>query len=122
MIDKLDLKLFTDLFPKVKIFYDEDWDTEHKSPMYIPSGKPKRTHMIDAVLVPRFTTSIAACFTYLIPEMNRRGFTVYIRQERNNNWNCMFADSGATYDATDSQLTMAICLAADKAIKSMEER
>lgn len=49
-----------------KIFYEE-WDSEHKSPMFIPSGKPKRTHMIDAIPVPNFTDSMDACIKWIVP-------------------------------------------------------
>lgn len=54
-----------------KIHYDE-WDTEKQSPMYIPSGKPWRTHRIDARPVPNFADpdyGIAYCFKLLVPQL-----------------------------------------------------
>lgn len=48
-------------FPRKKLFYD-DWDTDRRYLRYIPSGKPRRTHAIDAKLVPYFDTDIAAAF------------------------------------------------------------
>jgi hypothetical protein len=61
-----------------KIFYDETWDTEHKNPMFIPSGKPKRTHMIDAVMLPDFQNDFNACLQWVVPELNKRGYMIDI--------------------------------------------
>lgn len=36
-----------------KVFY-QDYDDGKKFPYYIPSGKPKRTHMIDAMPLPDY--------------------------------------------------------------------
>lgn len=43
-------------FPRKKVFFKE-WDVAKTSPHYIPSGKPQRTHMIDAQPVPYFSAS-----------------------------------------------------------------
>jgi hypothetical protein len=62
----LNEKLIKWLYPKARVrhgdFYSE----------FIPSGKPWRTHMIDAQEVPNFTTSLDACFKWLIPKLTRR--------------------------------------------------
>lgn len=55
-IDALILKTFFG----VKKTYKTEWSTDH---YYIPSGKPWRTHSIDARPVPRFTEDIAAAWT-----------------------------------------------------------
>ena len=44
-----------------KIHYQE-WDDKKECPEYIPSGKPWRTHQIDAKPVPYFSTSPGACY------------------------------------------------------------
>ena len=43
------------LCPKAKIHYG-DWDTDHSYGEFIPSGKPWKTHAIDAKPVPNFRT------------------------------------------------------------------
>ncbi len=52
-------------FPQKKLFPPEYWE-EGDEPFahynFIPSGKPKRTHMIDARSVPDFSFSIAAAW------------------------------------------------------------
>lgn len=52
-------------FPRKKLFPPEYWeegDEPFSSYWYIPSGKPKRTHMIDARAVPDFSGSITAAW------------------------------------------------------------
>ena len=44
---------------KGEVFY-EDWDELKEFPNMIPSGKPRKTHAIDAKPVPSFTTHISA--------------------------------------------------------------
>lgn len=56
-------------FPRKKLFYD-DWDTDCRYLRYIPSGKPRRTHAIDAKPVPYFKTDIAAAWS-LVERMNK---------------------------------------------------
>ncbi len=46
------------------IFY-QDYDTDRFYPYYIPSGKPRRTHEIDAKGVPNFTTDANADYQVL---------------------------------------------------------
>ena len=55
-----------------KIYYSE-WDTDKHYPMYIPSGKPWRTHQIDAKPIPNFLDpnyGIASCFKWLVPKLD----------------------------------------------------
>jgi len=52
---ELDIVIAAKVFGIKKIYYEE-WDTEHDSPMYIYSGKPWRTHQIDATPLPHFST------------------------------------------------------------------
>lgn len=43
------------LYPKADIHYGS-WDTDREYGQFIPSGKPWKTHSIDAKPVPEFTT------------------------------------------------------------------
>ena len=56
-------------FPRKKLFPPEYWEEGIDEPFahyyYIPSGKPKRTHMIDARMVPSFSMDIAAAWQVL---------------------------------------------------------
>ena len=59
------------LCPKAKIHYG-DWDTDHSYGEFIPSGKPWKTHAIDAKPVPNFRTDRNAT-DMLLAEVERRG-------------------------------------------------
>lgn len=62
MIDRqLDLIIADKIFGIKKVYYSE-WDTGKEYPEYIPSGKPWRTHQVDAKPMPHFTTSPDACY------------------------------------------------------------
>lgn len=65
---QLDVKLATELLGIKKVYYS-DWDEDKMSPEYIPSGKPWRTHQIDARPIPCFTLSLDACVGYLVPKI-----------------------------------------------------
>ena len=54
---ELDLIIADKIFGIKKVHYSE-WDTEKQAPEYIPSGKPWRTHHIDARPIPPFSTNI----------------------------------------------------------------
>src|SRR5512147_2790096 len=43
--------------------------------VYIPSGKPPRTHMIDAKLVPHYSTNISAAME-VVEKMQEAGYDV----------------------------------------------
>jgi len=53
---ELDLAIADKIFGIKKVYYSE-WDTEKQNPEYIPSGKPWRTHQIDAKPIPHFSAS-----------------------------------------------------------------
>lgn len=56
-------------FPRKKTFL-----TEYSAdPYYIPSGKPRRTHLIDAKPVPRFSRDNAVALAVLERFCDRRG-------------------------------------------------
>jgi hypothetical protein len=62
-------------FPAKKVFkpYEEsEWL------YFIPSGKPRRTHMIDAKPVPRFSRDIAAAWQ-VVERMHKQGFWCQMR-------------------------------------------
>lgn len=61
---ELAYELFQLRNPKHKIHYGE-WDTEKHCPMWIPSGKPIRTHAIDLRPIPEPDVDGAACMELL---------------------------------------------------------
>jgi hypothetical protein len=73
--------------------------------------------------VNRFTQDIQACFSVLVPEMNRRGWIFYELYQLNaGGWRCGLIQFGkGTASADGDEPAVAICLAADKAIKSQNE-
>lgn len=79
---ELDAAVHRALFGKTHLYcrYGEIWDGEPlKSDFdrlfYIPSGKPWRTHHIDAIPLPRYSSSIAAAWE-VVERMKSLGFTV----------------------------------------------
>ena len=65
------------LYPKADVRYG-DWDTYHAYAEFIPSGKPWKTHSIDAKPIPHFTTDRNAT-AMLVEEVKRRGEAEEIR-------------------------------------------
>jgi hypothetical protein len=63
---ELDIQVLCQLWgiKRDRIFY-MDYDEEKHWPQYIPSGKPRRTHEIDAKPVPNFTTDANADYMVL---------------------------------------------------------
>ena len=57
-------------------FY-EDWDTTHDYPYVIPSGKPRRTHAIDKVALPSFSTYIGAAMA-VVERLRRMDYVIKI--------------------------------------------
>lgn len=53
-----------------EIFYEE-YDTEKCWPVFIPSGKPRRTHSIDAIPVPDFLRFMDAHIKWTVPKLDR---------------------------------------------------
>lgn len=88
------------------------WAGEHEL-YYIPSGKPWRTHSIDAIPVPRYSTDIAAA--WLVVERMRCEWWVRIWEPSRDMWAVTFADHRA--DAVS--LPEAICAAAIDAIAAL---
>lgn len=58
---ELDLAIADKIFGIKKVYYGE-WDTDKEYPEYIPSGKPWRTHQIDAKPIPHFSTNPDAAY------------------------------------------------------------
>jgi hypothetical protein len=101
-------------FPRKKVFSPEWTDDAH----FIPSGKPRRTHMIDARPVPWFSTSIAAAWD-VVEEAARRGMpaTVVVAMGLDGNpdgWNATWAGMGAHAGTAP----LAICRAALAAVRN----
>jgi hypothetical protein len=63
-------------YPRKKIFVPE-WAEGSTEFYYIPSGKPKRTHMIDAQPVPLFSDSISAAWL-IVRHLKAKGLGVSI--------------------------------------------
>ena len=83
---ELDLIIASKIFGIKKIHYGK-WDTEKKFPQYIPSGKPWRTHQIDAKPVPAFSTHIAHAWE-IVEKLRRDGWNISISAD--NGWGCTF--------------------------------
>jgi len=63
IIDRaLDLKLSEAM--GITIYYDE-WDTAQEIPLHIPSGKPWKTHSLEAKPLPNFHNNYGAAFSLL---------------------------------------------------------
>lgn len=78
---ELNIKLATHFLGIKKIYYG-DWDEDKISPMFIPSSKPWRTHSIDAIPVPNFTSSLDACFRWLTPKIEYVEVVIFCDKER----------------------------------------
>lgn len=70
MSRELDIEVAKTVFGVKRVYcrYGQPWDeatAEHETdrPFYISSGKPWRTHSIDAIPVPRYSTDVAAAMT-----------------------------------------------------------
>lgn len=116
-LEALDLKLFKVCFPTEK--QAEVWTDTNSVYM----DRPPQTRLRSKTrLMHRFTQDIGTCFNYLIPEMNRRGLWVCLSYDpADANYTGLFWDENGNEWKADNDLpAMAICLAADKAIKSME--
>ena len=103
----------------IKKIYYEEWDTEHQSPMFIPSGKPWRTHQIDAMPVPKFYLSMDSCMKWIWNKIEEK--TLYfmdIEITAHSGIHVAIADINTkkviASAYTDDDLPLAFCLAADK--------
>jgi hypothetical protein len=59
---ELDIKLAAAMGMAV---YFNEWDTSQEIPLYIPSGKPWKTHSLEAKLLPNFYSNYGAAFSLL---------------------------------------------------------
>lgn len=59
---ELDLKLAAAM--DIQVYY-HDWDAEREMPVYIPSGKPWKTHSLEAKPLPNFHSAYGAAFGLL---------------------------------------------------------
>lgn len=79
---------------------------------YIPSGKPLRTHQIDAVPVPRFSRDLAAAWLIIV-ELRRRGaYLIYIGPSKTEaGFTARLEDGEGTVlmSVDDQAAPMAIC-------------
>jgi len=77
-------------FPRKKLFPPEYWE-EGDEPFgaynYIPSGKPKRTHMIDSQSVPSFSRMIGAAWM-IVDKLVDTGYCPSILFDDDGHW-CM---------------------------------
>jgi hypothetical protein len=105
-----------------KIFYDETWDTEHKNPMFIPSGKPKRTHMIDAVMLPDFQNDFNACLQWVVPKLEK--YCTLSFKYYNELWYCGILTHMKNIEVmvTNRSLSVAFTDAIEKLIDSEEKK
>jgi len=80
---------------------------------YIASGKPRRTHAIDAVPLPRYSIDpAAACL--VVEAMRARGCCVVIQDHPDPpTWRCEFIDElGTEHRRTAETFPLAVCRAA----------
>ena len=116
---KLNEKLAVRFLGIKKIFYGE-WDSDKSWPMYIPSGKPWRTHQIDARPVPQFTASLDACFKLLVPKLLEKELSVSITVDVANSLAIIrdkFDKTPAIWRAAHREHPeLAFCLAIEKLI------
>lgn len=112
-----------------KLIYN-DWDTEEEFPYFIPSGKPKRTHMIDAIPMPNFTESMDACIKWIVSKIDTFEIS-YDYQEIDSTEQSyhvsvykIIDENTAGYkefNAKDESLPTAFCLAVEKLIDAQNK-
>ena len=114
-----DIEILKKLFGAKKIYY-AGWDLENEFPEYIPSGKPWRTHKIDARPVPYFNTNIGQAFG-VVEKMDEDGFEFTLMKSKTN-YRAMFVNQGARKSGggIDKNPATAICLASLAAKKAVE--
>lgn len=114
---KLNEKLAREFLGVKKIYYSE-WDEDKTSPMFIPSGKPWRTHQIDSCLIPRFTDSLDSCFQGLVRKLSKDSWDAIRFRETPDGWVCqIYSDRlRVGYDGYGASPSVALCLAVEKLI------
>ena len=104
------------------------WSEGAPYPYYIPSGKPWRTHRIDAQPVPRFSTSIAAAWTIVerlgdlgacCVSVDREQIAGHVMVDVKVVWTGPnVGDHGNTFRAAAETAPLAICVGALKAVSA----
>jgi hypothetical protein len=119
MSRELDIKILMAVYgiKNSKIHYSEE-DTNKEWPEFIPSGKPWRTHQIDARPVPYFSTDASATYNLMLKFTNN--FHWLIRSPflpEYNYWIAGLTPSGVTgwngkpdYEAQGETMMEAVCL------------
>lgn len=115
---KLDIEVARTVFGVKRVYcrYGKPWDeatAEHSTdrPFFIPSGKPWRTHSIDAMPVPRYSSDIGAAMLLV----DRWHGDVDMRRQ-NGFWLVTFFEPSREYRAIEETLPEAICRAALAAV------
>lgn len=128
---ELDKQIIEKIFGVKKVFRPCDTKTANNDNYfgdvddyyYIPSGKPPRTHMIDARPVPHFSTNIAAAWE--VVEVFRQGWnghcaaviklTVFDDIDPEDCHSVIYAPDIAEASAMAREMPLAICRAAIQA-------
>lgn len=108
-------------FNREKIFY-EDYDTDKEHPMFIPSGKSRRTHMIDAVEVPYFSKRIDGAMN-VAEKLKTRFGLIELRLFHTQTAEYQYEAMIGNVDWRSAQtLPLAICRAALSAVSLVGEK
>jgi len=119
---ELDVLVAGAIFGIKKIFKPADYQSGRDAlyggdePSWISSGKPPRTHMIDARPIPTFSSDISAAME--VVEKMRVNHGVIINTHKKAAWHVCFGATNHPGEATNESLPRAICEAALKAIAS----
>jgi hypothetical protein len=81
----LDLLIAEHIFG-IKKVYHQDWDKENCGLEYIPSGKPWRTHRIDAQMLPRFSTDPISAYTVIEYAMTKYHWLIKSPFTKDGHW------------------------------------
>jgi hypothetical protein len=98
----------------IKKIHYEEWDIDKQFPMYIPSGKPWRTHQIDARPIPNFTSSMDTCIKWIVPILKQDGVFTILFDYITNGVHCsLLGDEKVSVEIGETE-SLAFCLAAIK--------
>jgi len=121
--NELDMLIGREVFGIKKFYYEnidfvlgEEGDKEH--PFYIPSGKPLRTHRIDAVPLPRYSTLHG---WLVVEKMVSEGFAFNIEVTKDEGTQAWFTKKHQYPIAKHDKPAVAICLAALVALGKLEQ-
>lgn len=110
----LDLELARVLFGWKPFQLDDGWW------YYIPSGKPRRTHMIDARPVPRYAETWEG-LGLVVERMRARGYAVTLRSTYPDGWRCEVSRLPRLWHADAEIAPHAVALAALAAVRAAGE-